>query len=193
VVDVGCGTGWFLRELVGAHPGIRGVGVDLSPGMVREAQRCATQEGCSSLRFIQADWEEQEVEARVGRYLDRPADVVACTSAFHYFADPLAALQRMRRLLAPGGRVFIIERAMDGSALTKIWDLLHRYVVRDGVEFHDSQRLIEMMETAGFSQVEKLGDRRRLLWKGKLYTALTLVTGRTSGGYAPHEALDNDR
>ncbi len=199
VVDVGCGTGWFLRELVRTQSGIRGVGVDLSSGMVEEARRRAAAEGSSSLRFVEADWEGPEVEDRIALHLDAPPELVTCISAFHYFADPSAALARMRRVLAPGGRVFIIERAMDGSTMTKIWDLLHRYVIRDGVEFHDSQGLMEMMETAGFTEVERVDDRRKLLWKGKLYTALTLVSGRApegstaSEGSTGHDAFDNDR
>ncbi len=196
VLDVGCGTGWFLRRVVEAQPGVLGVGVDLAPAMVDEARRRTE---WSSIRFVQADWEGPEVEERIALHLEGPPEVVTCISAFHYFAEPLAALQKMRRVLAPRGRVFIIERAMDGSVMTKIWDLLHRYVIRDGVEFHDSQGLMEMMETAGFTEVERVGDRRRLLWKGKLYTALTLVSGRAPEGFSAsegstaHDQLDNDR
>lgn len=193
VVDLGCGTGWFLRELVQVHPGVRGFGVDLSGGMVEEARRRATEGGHSSLRFVQADWEGPDVEASISRHVERPPDVVTCISAFHYFADPLAALERIRRLLAPGGRVFIIERAMEGSPLTRMWDLLHRYVIRDGVEFHDSEGILEMMRTAGFTEVRKVGDRRRLLWKGKLYTALTLVSGRAPEESTRRAELDGDR
>jgi ubiquinone/menaquinone biosynthesis C-methylase UbiE len=177
LVDVGCGTGWFLRRVAQAHPAVRCVGVELSGGMVARARETAESEGVTGVRFLEGDWEDEETVERVSEALPSPAAAVTCISAFHYFRDPAAALARMRRLLAPGGRVILVERAMDGSPLTFLWDLLHRRLLRDGARFYRTRELEALMTRAGLDAPRTVRRVRRYLWKGKLYTSLGVVTG----------------
>jgi len=178
VVDVGCGTGWFLRKLAQTHPGIHGIGLDLSGAMVERARELAETEGLKGLCFRRGDWEDPDVARQIQELLPRPAEVVTCISAFHYFHDPAGALGRMRELLGPGGRVLVMERAKDGSLLTAAWDLLHRSVLRDGVRFYRSEELRQLMTQAGLVEVRTLREVRKRFWKGKLYTSLALLSGK---------------
>lgn len=113
VVDVGMGTGLVSREIlkITGEPQ-RLVGVDPSPGMMRQASF------------------EQPVECRVGRAEDIPvpdasADFVVMGYALRHIADFAAAAAEFRRVLKPGGRLLILEitRAESrlGNALLKAY------------------------------------------------------------------------
>ncbi len=181
VVDVGCGTGWFLRQVAEANAGIQAVGVDLSPGMVAHAREAVESEGLAGIRFLEGDWEDPDTAERVSASLSAPAAAVTCVSAFHYFREPAAALERMGRILAPGGRVILVERAMDGSFLTLLWDALHRWVLRDGVRFYRTRDIEVLMIEAGLVRPRTIRRVHRYLWKGKLYTSLGVVVGSRGG------------
>ena len=176
VVDVGCGTGWLLRKLVKRFPKATGIGVDLSGRMIDEARRRAQSAGLDRLSFVHGDWENRSVRRTVRDHLDEPAALAVCVSVFHYFRDPGTALSGMHELLAPGGRLLVLDRAMDGSMVTRLWDLLHRYVVRDHVRFYRTTELIAMLERAGFSHVKLEGRINRIFWKGKMHTSMALLS-----------------
>lgn len=113
VVDVGMGTGLVSREIlkITGEPS-RLIGVDPSPGMMKEA------------RF------DTPVECRVGRaeaipVPDASADFVVMGYALRHIADFAAAAAEFRRVLKPGGRLLILEitRAESrwGNALLKAY------------------------------------------------------------------------
>lgn len=176
VLDVGCGTGYLLREIVRRFSGIEGAGLDLTPAMIEQARDKAASEGLSNLRFECADWETVgfEVSALTGRR--RPSCIV-CANTLHYFSSPQAALDKMWSALAPGGRAWVLERAREGSALTAVWGYLHRYVIRDHVRFYRTEALLEMMSSAGFEQVRTELSLRKFFWRGKTYTSVALISG----------------
>lgn len=155
-----------------------GIGIDLSPRMIVAAQAASHREGFANLWFETRDWEDD------GAVLPDLCDVAFCISAFHYFADPLRALRRMRSAMRPGGQLLVVERATDNSLLTKVWDLAHRWVIRDHVAFHSSGSLQSWAQQAGFADAKLLARHRRLFWKGKLYSSLLIMEAR-----APMEEL----
>lgn len=178
VLDVGCGTGWFVRRFGEENPGARAIGVDLSPGMIAEARRRARIEDLTGTEFVTGDWEARETEERIRAMLPGGARAVVCISTLHYFQDPGGALGTMLRLLAPGGRLLLVERSRDRSILTALWDFLHRKVIRDHVQFYQEPELLDIMAGAGFSDARAVARVRRYVWKGKLFTSLVLLEGR---------------
>ena len=101
VLDVGCGTGDFLRLLAPIVSPGTAVGVDLSETMIAEArQRSAVNVG--NLSF------------RVGSVLELPFpaesfDRVIATQLLLHVPDPQKALLEIKRVLAPSGVVSITE------------------------------------------------------------------------------------
>jgi SAM-dependent methyltransferase len=101
VLDVGCGTGDFLRLLAPIVSPGTAVGVDLNETMIAEAcQRSA--ENVDNLSF------------RVGSVLDLPFpaasfDRILATQLLLHVPDPLKALTEIKRVLAPSGIVSITE------------------------------------------------------------------------------------
>jgi ubiquinone/menaquinone biosynthesis C-methylase UbiE len=97
VLDVGCGTGDFLRLLAPLVAPGSAVGIDLSETMIAEAQR-RTSSGSSNVSF------------QVGNALDLPfesrsIDRLTATQVLLHIPDTAAALAEMWRVLAPGGLV----------------------------------------------------------------------------------------
>ena len=101
VLDVGCGTGDFLRLLAPIVSPGTAVGVDLSETMIAEAvQRSA--ENIDNLSF------------RVGSALDLPFQVgsfdrILATQVLLHIPDPWRVLAEMKRVLAPSGVISISE------------------------------------------------------------------------------------
>ena len=108
VADLGCGTGTL--SLLLADEGHAVDGVDFSPAMV--ARALAKGEGRRDVRFVVGD--------AAAPALDRAAyDVVLCRHVLWALPDPTAALRRWVDLLAPGGRLVLVEgRWFNGAGLS---------------------------------------------------------------------------
>ncbi|MCA9662631.1 MAG: methyltransferase domain-containing protein [Myxococcales bacterium] len=104
VLDVGCGTGTLLLAAA-ARVGPQGTlaGVEAAPEMAARARDKAAAEGVAV--------DVREGSADTLPFADGSFDVVFATLVFHHLpADvQLGALQEMRRVLRPGGRVVIVD------------------------------------------------------------------------------------
>ena len=101
VLDVACGTGlvaFAAADAIGADG--RVVGVDLSGRMVDAARRRAQTRGVPHATFARMDAECLDLP-------DAAFDVALCALGLMYVPDPAQALQEMRRVLRPGGRVVL--------------------------------------------------------------------------------------
>jgi SAM-dependent methyltransferase len=96
VLDVGCGTGVFARDAA-RRVGTNGfvAGVDVNPGMLAVALRVAPE----------LEWREGSAESLP--YDDAMFDAVVSQFGLMFFADRVAGLREMRRVLAPGGRLAV--------------------------------------------------------------------------------------
>lgn len=101
-VDVGSGTGSEAMELatrVGSEG--RAVGIEPHPGLRAEAVRRATEAG-STAEFVDASALELPFD-------DGSVDVLRCERVFQHLADPQGVANEFARVLAPGGRVAILD------------------------------------------------------------------------------------
>ena len=97
VADLGCGTGTLALLL--AAEGYAVDGVDFSPEMIR---RAVAKPAVGQVTFTQADADNPPLEP--GAY-----DVVLCRHVLWVMPDPAATLHRWIGLLAPGGRLVLVE------------------------------------------------------------------------------------
>jgi ubiquinone/menaquinone biosynthesis C-methylase UbiE len=107
VLDVGCGTGDFLRLLAPMVSPGKAVGLDLSETMIAEASQ-RSQGGSDNVSF------------RSGSVLDLPFqdgsfDRVIATQLLLHVPDPWRALTEMKRVLASSGLISVTE--IDWGAL----------------------------------------------------------------------------
>jgi ubiquinone/menaquinone biosynthesis C-methylase UbiE len=99
VLDVGCGPGFFVAELLEeVGPDGHVTGVDASPAVLAlAASRCA---GRASAGFLAADVRSLPVGAAA-------FDAALCVQVLEYVPEATAVLAGMHRALRPGGRVVI--------------------------------------------------------------------------------------
>lgn len=99
LLDVGCGPGFYVRELLDAVGGAGSiVAVDSSPEMLALArQRC---EGQANVSFRQGTANALPVD-------DCDVDAVLCVQVMEYVADVPGAVAEIHRALRPGGRAVI--------------------------------------------------------------------------------------
>ena len=108
VADLGCGTGTLSVLL--ADDGYAVDGVDFSPARVHRA--VAKAEGRPDVRFVEGDAAVPPLDA--GAY-----DAVLCRHVLWALPDPAAVLRRWIDLLAPGGRLVLVEgRWFNGAGLS---------------------------------------------------------------------------
>lgn len=113
ILDLGCGTGWFTRKLSQAWPSSEVVGVDLSPGMIRQARET----GGPSIEWVVADAESLPMA-------DQGYDLIFSNLMIQWCEDPAPVLAECKRLLRPGGRL-MLSTLLDGTLreLKQAWAL----------------------------------------------------------------------
>jgi len=171
ILDIGCGTGHFLRQYLKQNPQARGVGLDLSSSMIDEAKNNADAEGIENVSFYKGDWEEVDA----GLFRPYNFSLIVCANAFHYFADPQAAAEKMYHLLSDGGTLKLLERDKSRSLLTYFWGFLHRNCIKDHVVYYGKNELLSFYEKSGFINVRVIRTIRRYFWKKKLFTSIVLI------------------
>jgi ubiquinone/menaquinone biosynthesis C-methylase UbiE len=112
VLEVGCGTGFFLLNLWQAGFVEEPHACDISPGMTAACLASARMIGCD-IRLRTADAERLPYE-------DASFDLVVGHAFLHHLPDPEAALREAHRVLAPDGAIFIAgEPTRIGDRLAK--------------------------------------------------------------------------
>jgi ubiquinone/menaquinone biosynthesis C-methylase UbiE len=100
--DLGCGLGAALEHA--AATGAEAAGIDPSPAMVERAARRVPR---AEVRLGSAE----AIPFGDGRFT-----AVLAVSTYHHWADSDAGLAEVRRVLAPGGRLLIVERKLKRSS-----------------------------------------------------------------------------
>jgi SAM-dependent methyltransferase len=109
VLDVACGPGNFSRAFaVGVDPDGLVVGIDASPTMLARGAAELQGSGVATVALLRGD-------ATSMPFADASFDGACCFAALHLFDDPFAALDEMRRVLRPGGRIAILTSVRRGA------------------------------------------------------------------------------
>ena len=148
LLDLACGTGVFTRPLARNTDGLV-VGLDLSWPMLNRAQVLMRREGIRNIVFIRAT-------AFHLPFIDAAFPYVNCCGALHLFDRPEAALQEIRRILAPGGRL-CVQTTIRPERSAGLAYLLEHFI-RFG--FFGEEALRTMMRQHGFRLVES--ERHRI-------------------------------
>ncbi|MFT3715758.1 MAG: methyltransferase domain-containing protein [Gordonia sp. (in: high G+C Gram-positive bacteria)] len=107
-MELGCGTGFFLLNLMQAGVAKKGSVTDLSPGMVKVALRNAENLGL--------DVDGRVADAEKIPYDDDTFDLVVGHAVLHHIPDVEKSLREVLRVLKPGGRfVFAGEPSTIGD------------------------------------------------------------------------------
>jgi arsenite methyltransferase len=99
VLDLGCGSGWATRLVAKRFHPKKIVGIDISDEMVRRAEQQS--HGIPNIEFKHGAAEEI-LEP------DASFDKVFSIESFYYWPDQMTGLKEAKRVLAPGGKLFIL-------------------------------------------------------------------------------------
>jgi SAM-dependent methyltransferase len=106
VVDIGCGGGWLAREL--AARGARVTGTELSDQQLADARARGDADG--KISYVVGPAEALPLA-------DASVDAVVFMNSLHHVPEAAMslALRQARRVLRPGGRVFVAEPQAEGA------------------------------------------------------------------------------
>jgi ubiquinone/menaquinone biosynthesis C-methylase UbiE len=179
-LDVGTGTGHTAFAL---SPHVaRVVGVDLTPGMLAEAEKVRSQRGIMNVEFMVADVHELP-------FKDGSFHLVTCRRAAHHFSDIALALREMRRVLCTGGLLVVDDRSVpEDDFVDACMNTLDRYHDESHVRQYRVSEWRGMMEELGFRVEHVVPYTRHLpltsLTKGvseenkrKIYDTLERLSG----------------
>ena len=100
VLDVGCGTGYVLRQLAARLPrASEFLGVDPAPKMIEVARSASSDE---RLTFTRGAAERLPAD-------DSAYDLVVSTTSFDHWTDQAAGIRECARALAPGGTLVLTD------------------------------------------------------------------------------------
>ncbi len=161
VADIGCGAGWSAIAIARAYPNVQVDGFDSDAESIADATRNAVEaEVTDRVHFAVRDASDP---ALAGRY-----DLVVAFECVHDMGRPVQALATMKRLLAEGGSVVIMDENV-AEAFTAPGEMVERFMyafsplyclqqgLADGPEAHgtmmrptDLQRYATAAGFAGF-------------------------------------------
>lgn len=154
VLDVATGTGIVAiaaAQIVGNQGKV--IGVDISSGMLAQAQRKIEAAGLQNIELIEAD-------ADYLNFLDHSFDAILCSSAIVYLTDIPASLRQWYRFLKPGG--IIAFSCLAQTAITA--SILFRSKAQEyGITIPNPNEILgtpekcqNLLQSAGFQDIKIL-------------------------------------
>ena len=150
VADIGCGVGTvsaMFAEMVG--PEGRVTALDMSTAQLDQAKARLANARLKNIDFVEANATATGIPA--GSF-----DFVFCRFLLLHLQDPLAGLAEMKRLLRPGGILYVEDGDLSSgytvppSAIDRFGDLYPRLGVARGMDYKLGRRVHQLVQAAGF-------------------------------------------
>jgi len=149
VLDLGSGGGidcFLAAKRVG--PGGRVIGLDMTPDMIRLAQRNAKKVGASNVEFRLGEIEDIPLP-------DGSVDVVISNCVINLSPDKDMVFREVFRVLRPGGRLSVSDIVVQGELPQAIRDRLDAWAACVSGALEETEYLAKI-RAAGFEQVDVL-------------------------------------
>jgi ubiquinone/menaquinone biosynthesis C-methylase UbiE len=148
ILDLGCGTGWASRRLARMANAGEVVGLDVADEMLHRAEEASSE--FNNIRYV---WGSAEnIPALDGLFTK-----VLSVESFYYYADQNKALRELRRVMAPGGQLFILINLYKDNHYSLRWV----GELKVPVQALSEAEYISLLERHGFRNVEahRIPDR----------------------------------
>lgn len=155
VLDVACGTGFVARQAIErVRPSGAVTGVDVNGSMLSIAH--AKNGDGEGLRWVQCNVTELPFPS--GSF-----DVAVCQQGLQFFPRPTNALEEVRRVLVPGGRlgVSVWGALQDNIYFAALEEAVARFVGSEAAEglrnphaHADPQGVLAILQDGGFVEIE---------------------------------------
>ena len=160
LVDLGCGTGRFLREAKANHPRLKVTGVDLSPFYLDDAKKAL--QPWTGARLLEAPAETTGEPAE-------SADAVSAIFLFHELPPRTrrAVVAEMARLLKPGGTAILLDSIQYGD-LPDFDPLIEHFPLSFHEPYYDTYAKEDLTALFGSAGLKQEGSERvylsKLMW-----------------------------
>jgi ArsR family transcriptional regulator len=138
IADLGAGEGGFALLL--AERATRVIAVDSSAKMIEVAREQARRHGVKNIDYRLGDMEELPID-------DGAVDLVFFSQSLHHALHPERAIEEAWRILAPGGRIVILD------LLKHRFEEAREIYADEWLGFSETE-LAAMLERAGFAAIE---------------------------------------
>jgi len=148
LLEVGCGSGIYLKYAAERNPQLSAVGVELQPSVAEMARRNIAGWGLQERVKIESG------DIR-GKTFGHPFDIVTLYNNIYYFpvADRVALLEHLRSYLKSGGFLVLMTGCQGGRSTMEILNLWG--AATEGCDrLPYKEEMIEHMEIAGFVNVK---------------------------------------
>jgi SAM-dependent methyltransferase len=170
VIELGCGPGIALTELLSTYPAASVVGVDPSFVVLKSARRRNT----SAIADGRLTLITGNIETAAGY---TPADLVLACHVLYFWADPIRELRRINEILTPHGHV-----ALGYQLRRDMPPIAQRTFPQEGFTLYDcDDQVAAVLQQAGFTppEVRIFGDPGHP--GGRLALATPRQAGRPAG------------
>lgn len=151
ILEVGCGQGIRTRLMAQHLPQAQVMGIDRSDELLEKAR---TFQNPLNLSFQQANLYELP-------FPDHTFDFIYARLVFMHLTDPVTALQSLRRVLKPGGRILIEDADRDCMffepaplSFADFWQKVQNGQRRLGGDPNVGRKLAPYLKTLGFTKVQ---------------------------------------
>ena len=150
VLEIGAGTGANFEHYPATA---RVVALEPDPFMLKRAEKKLAELGRANITL-------QRGPAESPPFPDASFDTIVSTLVLCTVADPARALEEMRRVLRPGGRVLFIEHVRADGLGGRVQDAIRPLWGWFGAGCHPNRRTEETLRDAGWDVV--IDERRRM-------------------------------
>ena len=141
-LDIATGSGHTAFALASHVASV--VGIDITMEMLREAENLKAERSVANVVFRTGDVHRLP-------FADGAFQLVTCRRAAHHFSNIALALQEVRRVLAPAGRVVIDDRSVpEDDFIDQCMNLLDTYHDESHIREYRPSEWRHMREDAGF-------------------------------------------
>jgi ubiquinone/menaquinone biosynthesis C-methylase UbiE len=163
VLDVACGTGLLLKQLLAQVPGIKAYGLDASADMLAQAKAALQDQPHVHLECLQ-----------IGRgmvsnlpYAQQRFDLITCTNALHDISEAVALLAGLGKLLAPGGQLVVEDFSPRQPRLFwAVFEWFLQQIEGNTVHAYTLREARSLCEQAGLYVTREKGFIIDWLWHG---------------------------
>lgn len=169
LLDVGCGVGFFLRELGRAFPGAEALGVEVGGPAADHAESLG-------LTLHKTSFDQVALEPG-------SVDVLCMNHLVEHLPDPAAALARAAALVRPGGVIEVEVPRLDGWGRRWLGRWWWPHMPPQHIQIFSAEGLARALAGAGFSRVV---STRTAGYPLTASAALVLFARFTAGSESAH-------
>jgi SAM-dependent methyltransferase len=145
ILDVACGPGTYGRRV--ASPRKEVFGIDVSIGMLRQGAAYSAEESISHVHFARARVEALPFE-------DKTFDATLCCGSLHLFADTVAAMREMARVMKPGAVLSVFTFGAGRGGILKFRSVRAGTMRKHGMHVFELPEMEGYLAAAGFTDFQ---------------------------------------